>query len=112
MSCSAALTAIQVQHSRDCSVNTVTPLTVALQCVDLTCLHTQMDLDDEPEARSLATRQGATTAAGWNHSQVFSKGGSQGATLRTAGRQSARTGRTGAGAASRAGTRLVRHCPS
>lgn len=66
----------------------------------------QMDVGDEDmEGRSLVTRQGAATAGAWNHSQVFSAGPSQGGTLRTAGRPTGRTGRTGA--ASRAGTRLV-----
>ena len=72
-------------------------------------MHAQMDMDDEEEeagARSLVTRQGATTAGGWNHSKVFSEAASKGATLRTAGRQTARTART----ASRAGTRQVGAC--
>ncbi len=66
----------------------------------------QMDMDEEEEeagARSLVTRQDATTAGGWNHSKVFSEAASRGATLRAAGRQTARTART----ASRAGTRQV-----
>ena len=68
-----------------------------------------MDMDEEEEeagGRSLVTRQGATTAGGWNHSRVFSEAASQGATLRTAGRQTARAART-ARTASRAGTRQV-----
>ena len=73
----------------------------------------QMDVEvEDMEGRSLVTRQGAATAGAWNHSQVFSAGPSQGGTLRTAGRQTSRTCRTGAvGAASRAGTRLVRALP-
>ena len=72
-----------------------------------------MDMGEEEEAgaRSLVTRQGATTAGGWNHSKVFSEAASQGATLRTAGRQTAltaRTARTGMG--SRAGTLQVSAC--
>lgn len=68
-----------------------------------------MDMDEEEEAagdRSLVTRQGATTVGGWNHSKVFSEAASQGATLRTAGKQTARTART-ARTASRTGTRQV-----
>ncbi len=68
-----------------------------------------MDAEDgELEEQSLVTRQGAATAGAWQHSQVFSAGRSQSGTLRTAGRQTARSGRaTAAGAASRAGTSLV-----
>ena len=74
-----------------------------------------MDMEEEPEVRTVFTRQGATTMGGWNHSKVFSEAASQGATLRTAGRQTvrtARTARTGAGAPSRAGTRQVSSCLS
>ena len=71
----------------------------------------QMDMEEaDTGARSLLTRQGATTAGGWNHSKVFSEAASQGATLRMAGRQtarSARAARTSTGTASRAGTRQV-----
>ena len=66
-----------------------------------------MDAESEPEARTVFTKQGATTAAGWNHSRVFSEAASGGPTLRTAGKQSARARRQGAAAASRAGTQLV-----
>ena len=71
-----------------------------------------MDMEEEPEARTVFTRQGATTMGGWNHSKVFSEAASQGATLRTAGRQTMRTARAGAGAPSRAGTRQVYSCLS